>query len=185
LEGALDARTDVKVEAAQREVNIQNLQKSRNQNLPTLAGYGYLGTQGFANELSSLQFFPLSYLGLRISIPIADWVTRAPLVQQQALQLDKNENTLRSLRQSATYELANTQISLKNAWQNASIQRENIGIAEEVVTSATIRYKQGQALQQEVLEAESTLRETQLNYLQALYDALVAKLDWEKANGML
>ena len=79
----------------------------------------------------------------------------------------------------------NTQTTLKNSYSSIRIQKENVAIAEEVVATATSRFKQGQAAQQEVLEAESTLRDTQLNYLQALYDALVAKLDWEKANGML
>jgi outer membrane protein len=185
LEAALDSRPDVRSETAQREVNVQNLQRSRSQNLPTLSAFGYLSTQGFANELSSIKFFPLSYVGVRLNVPIADWFTRTPVIQQQALQLDRNENTMRTLRQTAVYELANTQLLLKNAWQNARIQQENIAIAEEVVSTTTARYKQGQATQQEVLDAESTLRETQLSYLQAVYDALVAKLDWEKANGMM
>jgi outer membrane protein len=185
LDGALDARADAKAELAQREVNVQNLARLRNQNLPTLSGYGYLGTQGLTNDLSKLEFFPLSYLGVRVSVPLADWFTRTPALQQQAYQLDKSENNLRNLRQTTTYELLNTQSALKNAYSSIRIQKENVAIAEEVVATATSRFKQGQAAQQEVLEAESTLRDTQLNYLQALYDALVAKLDWEIANGML
>lgn len=185
LDGALEARADAKAELAQREVNVQNLARLRNQNLPTLSGYGYLGTQGLTNDLSKLEFFPLSYLGVRVSVPLADWFTRTPALQQQAFQLDKSENNLRTIRQTAAYELMNTQTTLKNSYSSIRIQKENIAIAEEVVATATSRFKQGQAAQQEVLEAESTLRDTQLNYLQALYDALVAKLDWEKANGML
>jgi outer membrane protein TolC len=185
LDGALEARADAKAELAQREVNVQNLARLRNQNLPTVSGYGYLGTQGLTNDLSKLVFYPLSYLGVRVSVPLADWFTRTPALQQQAFQLDKSENNLRNLRQTTTYELLNTQSALKNAYSSIRIQKENVAIAEEVVATATSRFKQGQAAQQEVLEAESTLRDTQLNYLQALYDALVAKLDWEKANGML
>ncbi len=185
LNGALESRADAKAELAQREVNVQNLARLRNQNLPTVSGYGYLGTQGLTNDLSKLVFYPLSYLGVRVSVPLADWFTRTPALQQQAYQLDKSENNLRNLRQTTTYELLNTQSTLKNAYSSIRIQKENVAIAEEVVATATSRFKQGQAAQQEVLEAESTLRDTQLNYLQALYDALVAKLDWEKANGML
>lgn len=185
LDGALEARADAKAELAQREVNVQNLARLRNQNLPTVSGYGYLGTQGLTNDLSKLVFYPISYLGVRVSVPLADWFTRTPALQQQAYQLDKSENNLRNLRQTTTYELLNTQSALKNAYSSIRIQKENVAIAEEVVATATSRFKQGQAAQQEVLEAESTLRDTQLNYFQALYDALVAKLDWEKANGML
>jgi outer membrane protein TolC len=153
--------------------------------LPTISGYGFLGTQGFTNDLAKLEFFPLSYLGLRVSVPLSDWFTRAPQLQQQALQLDKSENALRSLRQTIRYEQKNAQITLQNSLRTAKIQQQNIAIAEEVIATTTSRFKQGQATQQDVLNAESTLRETQTNYLQALYDFLVAKLDWEKANGML
>ncbi len=185
LDAALEARADAKAEIAQREVNIRSLDRLRNQNLPTLSGYGFLGTQGFGNDVGAISFFPLSYVGVRASIPIADWFTRTATIQQQALQLDKSENNLRNIRQTAVYELQNTQTALQNAVQTVKIQKENIAIAEEVIASTTTRFKQGQATQQEVLDAESTLRDTQLSYLQALYDALVAKLDWEKANGML
>jgi outer membrane protein TolC len=185
VDAAFESRTDTRTELAQREMSVQSLQRAGKQNYPTLSGYGFLGTQGFTNDLARLQFFPLSYLGVRVSVPLSDWFVRAPLVQQQSLQLDKNENTLRSLRQSIAYELANTQTSLKNSLRAAKIQQENITIAEEVVATTTSRFKQGQATQQDVLNAELTLRDTQTSYLQALYDFLVAKLDWEKANGTL
>lgn len=182
---AFQARSDVRTELASREMNVQAMQRTTKQNYPSLSGYGFLGTQGFANDVSKLNFFPLSYLGLRISVPITDWFMRTPIVQQQSLQLDKNENTLRALRQTIRYELQNTQTSLKNSLRAAMIQKENITIAEDVVASTTTRFKQGQATQQDVLNAEQTLRDTQASYLQAVYDFLVAKLDWEKANGRL
>lgn len=185
LEAAWETRSDAKAELARREVNIKTLDRLRNQNLPTLSGYGFLGTQGFGNEFGTINFFPLSYIGVRASIPLADWFTRTSTIQQQALQLDKTENTLRNLRQTALYQLEETQTALQNAVQSVKIQKENIVIAEEVIATTTTRFKQGQATQQEVLDAENTLRDTQVNYLQALYDALVAKLDWERANGML
>jgi outer membrane protein TolC len=37
----------------------------------------------------------------------------------------------------------------------------------------------------EVLDAENTLKEAQVNYYNALYDALVAKVDLDKAYGKL
>lgn len=184
-EAAFEGRTDTRSEIALREMNLQNLERTNKQNLPTISGYGFLGTQGFTNDLAKLEFFPLSYLGLRVSVPLSDWFTRAPQLQQQALQLDKSENALRSLRQTIRYEQKNAQITLQNSLRTAKIQQQNIAIAEEVIATTTSRFKQGQATQQDVLNAESTLRETQTNYLQALYDFLVAKLDWEKANGML
>lgn len=184
-DAAFDARTDTRTERAQREMNIQALQRTGKQQYPSLTGYGFLGTQGFSNDISKLEFFPLSYVGLRINVPLSDWLTRTPLAQQQLLALDKNENTLRTLRRTIQYDLLNTQTTLQNALRTVTIQKENIGIAEEIVATTTVRFKQEQATQQDVLNAEQTLRDTQTAYLQAVYDFLVAKLDWEKANGRL
>jgi outer membrane protein TolC len=184
-DAAFEARTDTRSERAQREMNIQALQRTSKQQYPSLTGYGFLGTQGLTNDISKLEFFPLSYVGLRINVPLSDWLTRTPLVQQQLLALDKNENTLRSLRRTIQYDLVNTQTTLQNALRAAMIQKENIGIAEEVVATTTVRFKQGQATQQDVLNAEQTLRDTEAAYLQAVYDFLVAKLEWQKANGRL
>jgi outer membrane protein TolC len=122
---------------------------------------------------------------MRASVPIADWLTRSATIQRQALQLDKSENALRNLRQTALYELESALVQVRNAVQSVKIQRENVVIAEEIVAATAARFRQGQATNQEVLDAESTLRDTQTLYLQSLFDALVAKLDWKKANGAL
>jgi outer membrane protein TolC len=185
LDEALRRRADAQAEIAEREVNIRLLERLRNENAPKLSGYGFIGTQGFGNELGAVGFFPLSYVGMRASVPIADWLTRSATIQRQALQLDKSENALRNLRQTALYELESALVQVRNAVQSVKIQRENVAIAEEIVAATAARFRQGQATNQEVLAAESTLRDTQTLYLQSLFDALVAKLDWKKANGAL
>ena len=35
----------------------------------------------------------------------------------------------------------------------------------------------------DLLNAETTLKEAQTNYYSALYDFLIAKVDWDRANG--
>jgi outer membrane protein TolC len=58
-------------------------------------------------------------------------------------------------------------------------------LAEEIVQEATVRYQNGMATFQEVLDAETTLKDTEFNYLQAMYAFLLSELDWKKANGKL
>ncbi len=63
------------------------------------------------------------------------------------------------------------------------MQRENLQIANEVVEQTKVRLGQALATTQDVLDAEDTLRDTQLNYLQALHDLMIARLEWERATG--
>jgi len=65
------------------------------------------------------------------------------------------------------------------------LQNKNMGLADEVTRVAKIKYQQGIGTSLEVTTAEQSLLESQTNYYNALYDALVSKVDYDKANGTL
>jgi outer membrane protein TolC len=54
-------------------------------------------------------------------------------------------------------------------------------LAAKIASVTKIKYEQGVGTNLEVTEAESSLRESQVNYYDALYDAIVAKIDLDKA----
>ena len=74
--------------------------------------------------------------------------------------------------------LQNASVSLEN-------QKKNIALAEEVYRVTKYKYDQGVGTNLEVVTAESALKEAQVNYYNALFDAIVAKIDFDKANGNL
>jgi outer membrane protein TolC len=51
--------------------------------------------------------------------------------------------------------------------------------------SQKIKYNEGVGSNLEVVEADAALIEAEINYLSAMYDGLVAKVDLEKALGLL
>jgi outer membrane protein TolC len=48
-----------------------------------------------------------------------------------------------------------------------------------------IKFKNGVASSTELLEAETSTKEAQTNYYSALYDAVLSKIELEKALGIL
>ncbi len=64
-------------------------------------------------------------------------------------------------------------------------QKRNMDLAKEVVRVTKIKFVSGTGPNLEVVTAEAALRESQINYYNALYDALVAKLDFDKSIGKL
>jgi outer membrane protein TolC len=50
---------------------------------------------------------------------------------------------------------------------------------------AKIKYNEGVGSNFEVVEADASLIEAEINFLAALYDGLIAKVDLEKALGIL
>ena len=58
-------------------------------------------------------------------------------------------------------------------------------LAENVARVTKIKYEQGVGSNLEVVDAESALKEAQVNYYNALFDASISKTDLDKAFGKL
>jgi outer membrane protein TolC len=56
-----------------------------------------------------------------------------------------------------------------------------MALADKVARITKIKYEQGIGSNIEVVDAESSLKESQVNYYNSLYDAIVAKTDLDKA----
>jgi outer membrane protein len=76
-------------------------------------------------------------------------------------------------------------IVYKNAVQSLSSQKANMKLAEEVFTVSKVKYEQGLGSVLEVINGESSLKESNVNYYTAMYDYMIAKTDYEKATGLI
>ena len=95
------------------------------------------------------------------------------------------ENQKFFLQESIKNEVYTAKTNLKNDLNILEIQRENLELAREVYDISKIKYNEGVGSNLEVVEADAALIEAEINYLTALYDGLVAKVDLEKALGIL
>ena len=73
----------------------------------------------------------------------------------------------------------------ENAILNLTAQKENQDLAGNVARVTKIKYEQGVGSSLEVTDAENSLRVAQTNYYSALFDAMIAKVDLDKAYGKL
>jgi outer membrane protein TolC len=64
-------------------------------------------------------------------------------------------------------------------------QKRNSTLAENVARVTKIKYQQGVGTNLEVVDAESALREAQINYFSAMYDAIVSRVDLIRAYGKI
>lgn len=180
-------RVELKAEGMQQQLNTLQLKKINYGYIPTLSGYGYIGGQGLDNDniFRKDKWFWNSYIGLKLTVPIFDGLQKVSLANQQKLLISKNENNLRTLRTTVNYQLQSSALNYANAASSLQLIKDNVTLAEEVVRDVNVRYANGLATYQDVLDAENTLKETEFNYLQSLYAFLLAELDWKKANGKL
>jgi len=175
----------------QAQYNLSKLELKRNKlsYLPNAFAYGVMSANAQRNEFDIFDtdkgWFPTAIVGATVKMPIFTSGQRHFKIQQAKLSLQKAENNIDFIKKSIDLEFASSVTMLQNASSSLAIQKKNIELAEDVFRVSKIKYDQGVGSNLEILTAETALKEAQTNYYNALFDALVAKIDFDKANGTL
>jgi outer membrane protein TolC len=166
-------------------IDVENVRKS---NMPTLSlagNFGYFNGRQSIARFVTRPWLEAGSIGFNINVPVFDGFTRKYKLSQSRSNLLKVENNIKLLEQSIDMQLSQAEIQLRNYWFTLQEQRKNLELAEEVVRVTRVKYKEGVGANIEVINAEASFREAQTNYYTALYNALVAKVDLDKAAGKL
>jgi outer membrane protein TolC len=194
-------RTDYSILQTNKELLNLDLKNKYSTSLPSLVGFANLGYQtqsptvgGVFKTESNIEdngsigpdkWYPAISFGVSLSVPIFSGLQRTYKVQQAKLALQKINNSSNTLKAAIDLEVKQSAINYLNAVTSLKSQQANRNLAENVARVTKIKYEQGVGSNLEVVDAESSLRESQINYYSALYDALVAKVDLDKAYGRL
>jgi outer membrane protein len=120
-----------------------------------------------------------------MSVPIFDGFARRSKIENARLALQKSKNNLQQTMALVDNDVFTARTKLKTAILTVDNQKQNTKLAEEVFTSTEKKYQQGLGSNQEIYNAQTELRVAQNNYFGALYDGLVAKVDYLRAIGKL
>ncbi|WP_299705624.1 TolC family protein [uncultured Pontibacter sp.] len=173
----------------QRDLAMLNLRNIRSGYLPKLflnGRYGYLAANNDFSEMTrSRNWLDFAYVGLGLQVPIFDGLRKHYQVQQSRLTLENTKLGFENLEQGIDLELEQASTDLTNSLDVLASQRENLELAEEISRVAKIKFQEGVGSNLEVVTAETDLRQAQTNYYAAMYDALIAKVNLDKATGTL
>ncbi len=157
--------------------------------LPTAVAYGSLSETAMRSKLDMFQhstpWYPTGLIGGKITMPLFTGLRGHSTTQQARLKLMQSENNLDFIKKTIDLDIASSSTILKNATSSLDNQKKNIAIAEDVVHVSKLKYEQGVGSNLELISSETALKEAQTNYYNALFDAIVAKIDFDKANGIL
>jgi len=131
------------------------------------------------------KWYSYGLVGLSVNLPLFSGFQRTFKIQQERINLMKIDKGLNALRSGIDLEMKQAIISYRNALKTMSSQKENMSLAQNIARVVQIKYEQGVGSNLEVMDAESSLKEAQVNYYNALYDALLAKVNLDKAYGKL
>ncbi len=180
-------RIEYKILQTQQSLLQENLKYYKWGYIPTLSAYGNYNLTYASNDFSKLysNSFPSSYVGLTLGFPIFQGGKRSSEIKAANLQLDRLQYDFNSLRDSIQTEYTQALENYKTALNDYYSQRDNLDLANDVYNTIYLQYKSGVKTYLEVIVAESDLRSTQVNYLNALFEVLISKLDAQKAAGTL
>jgi len=159
--------------------------------IPTLAFFYQFQQQGQLNKNysaftgSNWFWFNSNLVGLNLSIPIFDGFQRKYKIKQAQYTVEKTNNSIEQFKQAVDLEHTVSKNNLKNAILNMDAQKENLELAERVYNTTKKKYEQGLGSTFEVLQADTEWQRAQGNYFDALYNAVVAKINYYKATGTL
>jgi outer membrane protein TolC len=167
------------------ELDLKSIKAGYLPRLLLNANYGYnAGANGFG-DLMSKQWFDNSAITMSLQIPIFDGYSKKYKAVQSENNLQKVRQSFGLLKSSIDMQRSQASITLKNALESMKEQKANLDLANEISRVTRVKYQQGVGSNLEVLNAESSIKESQVNYFTALYNALIAKVEVEKANGTL
>ncbi|MCE7055843.1 TolC family protein [Algoriphagus sp. AGSA1] len=182
-----------RVEKDQLNTNIEltglDLRNNTAQYMPTLNFSGNFMRSGagdsFETAFDKINWFSSAMLGVTLNIPIFDGFSKSARIQRNRIQLRQLENQKFLLDQNIELEIFQAKQNLANDIKVLKVQRESMELAQEVYDMSKIKYNEGVGSNFEVVEADSDLIEAEINYLSALYDGLISKVDLEKALGII
>jgi outer membrane protein TolC len=192
LETSFTRRIEYAILETQLELAYVNMKNNKVQYIPNVDLILGWGMNAGVAELNNLWKFgeetiwpSYSVAGLSMYIPIFDGLYKSKMIQQNKLQIQQLGYRKEMLENNINREVLEKRTNVQASLDQLENQQENMKLAEEVFNMTRIKYQEGVGSNLEVIEADNALVLSQTNYYNALYDALLSKIDLEKALGVL
>ena len=126
-----------------------------------------------------------SYIGLNLSVPIFNGFQKNANVQEAKLQLEQSQNNLNNLKDSIDNSVLQAINNYHTAIATLDYQKKNVALAEQVYNQSQKKYESGLGTTLDITNAQADLSVAQSNYVNAMYDAVIAQIDYLYATGQL
>ncbi|MCS6990598.1 MAG: TolC family protein [Chitinophagales bacterium] len=188
--GAADPERRIEYAMLRDQVTLaeMNVKRYRAGYYPSVYGAASLLVQSQENRIRDIPegtWYDVSLVGLTLSVPIFDGFSKARQVQAAKTEFLQAQNNLELFRQNVEVEVRAARTNLENALRTLQLNRTSLELAKEVMRNAQIKYEQQVGSSLELKEAETTLKNAQAAYAASLYEAWLARLELEKALGIL
>ncbi|MFI5130161.1 MAG: TolC family protein, partial [Chitinophagales bacterium] len=184
-------RNEIKYLNKAKELQGFDIKRYQFSYLPTISAFYNFQRTGQKNPVFEAYtgktwfWYNTSLIGLNVNIPIFDGGQKKQKIRQSQSVLQKVEINLDNAKKGIDLERTVAKNTLTNAILNLDVQEDNMKLAEKVYNTEKKKYEAGVGSSFAILQADTDMQTAQSNYFRAMYDAMVAKVNYLKALGKL
>ncbi|TAH43273.1 MAG: TolC family protein [Bacteroidetes bacterium] len=183
----ISQRIEFTILETQKKLQEYNIKRYRSGYYPNLVAYGNLSTSAQRDKFdifdSDKGWYATGLIGATLNLPLFDGFQKHNKIKQEKLSLRKIENEIHRFEEAVSLEVKANRDALINSINSLNIQEQNLSLANDIYNTSKIKYDQGVGSNLEVLDAETSLKDSQANYFNALYEVMISKIDLDKATG--
>ncbi len=182
-------RKEFQLLSLNKKLNEFNIKRYQLSYIPVLSLTGNYSKNAQRNTFDFFakggQWFTTSFVGLNLSVPIFDGFARSARIKRSRIELKQTENQIDNLKLTIDSDVEQSKISFKSAMAVLDFQKKNMQLAENVYNQTKKKFEAGTGSNTEITAAQTDLVTAQTNYINSLYSAIIAKVDYLKATGKL
>ena len=171
-----------------KKMNQFNVKRYQLSNLPTISMTGSYSKNAQRSQFDFFEggnWFPTSLINLNISLPLFNGFATDARIKRTKIELKQTENQIEALKNSIDNEMNQAKLNYMSSVATVQFQKKNMELAESVYQQTKKKFEAGTGSNTEISAAQADLVSAQNNYMNALYAALIAKVDLLKASGKL
>lgn len=176
------------IEIQNKILNTELNTLTKSKYLPSLNLMASYGTSGFGYDKKPndfLNFYSVGFAGIQLTYPLFNGTVTKRKINQKKLEIVNNELQMHLISEKYKMENDNARKQRNVALRTISDTENQILLARAIYEQTVLQQKHGTSGLTDVLSADSSLRESQQNYLSAVIDYLKADLELKKITGNL
>jgi len=172
-----------------KKLNQYNVKRYKYSYLPVLSLNASYQKNALGNTYdffsSSGKWYTTAYAGLSINVPIFSGFSKDANLKKAKLQLQQTENMIDNLKISIDNDVMQARNRFKADLITVMSQKKNMELAVSVYDQTKKKYESGLASNTDLTNAQTDLRVAEANYISAMYDAIIVKVDYLRVIGKL
>ena len=156
--------------------------------LPTISFSGSTSKNALRTKFDFFEggsWFNTTMVSLNINLPLFNGFARDARVKKTKIELNQIENQISALKNNIDNEITQAKLNFMSSVATMQFQKKNMQLAETVYQQTKKKFETGTGSNTEISASQADLVTAQNNYMNALYSALIAKVDLLKATGKL